>query len=76
MIDDVNFSENCSGTYDDTKNEVGILSSQESYDINGDRPKLGEWLASELGWKQWQGDSAHLCVLTPLEIKARFFHHP
>ena len=49
---------------------------QESYDIDGERPKLGEWLAGELGWKHWQGESAHLCVLTRLDIEATFFHHP
>ncbi|MCH2133215.1 MAG: endonuclease/exonuclease/phosphatase family protein [Phycisphaerales bacterium] len=52
-----------------------VVLMQESYDIDGDRPKLGAWLAQELGWRQWQGESAHLCVLTPLEIEAEFFHH-
>ena len=52
-----------------------VVLLQESYDINDDRPKLGAWLAQELGWNQWQGDSAHLCVLTPLNISAEFFHH-
>lgn len=56
-----------------TKPDVVLL--QESYDIEGERPKLGAWLAQELGWNQWQGESAHLCVLTPLKIKAEFFHH-
>ncbi len=58
------------------ESNVDLVLLQESYDIDGERPKLGEWLAGELGWRQWQGESAHLCVLTPLEIKARFFHHP
>lgn len=49
---------------------------QESYDIDGARPKLGAWLAEQLGWSQWQGDSAHLCVLTHLDLEARFLHHP
>ncbi|MGD2016747.1 MAG: endonuclease/exonuclease/phosphatase family protein [Planctomycetota bacterium] len=47
---------------------------QESYDIDGDRPQLGAWMAGELGWRSWQGDSPHLCVLTPLEIEERYFH--
>ncbi|MCH2142623.1 MAG: endonuclease/exonuclease/phosphatase family protein [Phycisphaerales bacterium] len=52
-----------------------IVLLQESYDINGDRPKLGAWLAGELGWNQYQAESKHLCVLTPLEMEATFFHH-
>ena len=52
-----------------------IVLLQESYDINGERPKLGEWLAGELGWNQHQAESTHLCVLTPLEIDATFLHH-
>ena len=57
------------------ESKADLVLMQESYDIDGDRPKLGAWLAEELGWHQWQGESAHLCVLTPLNIKARFFHH-
>ena len=49
---------------------------QESYDINGDRPKLGAWLAEQLGWNQWQGDSPHLCILTPYDIAETFAHEP
>ena len=52
-----------------------VVLLQESYDIEGDRPKLGAWLAGELGWRQFQGDSAHLCVLTPYDIEATYFHH-
>jgi endonuclease/exonuclease/phosphatase family metal-dependent hydrolase len=52
-----------------------IVMMQESYDIDGDRPRLGEWLAGELGWHQHQAESKHLCVLTPLTIDATFFHH-
>lgn len=52
-----------------------VVLLQESYDIHGDRPKLGAWLASELGWNQHQAESTHLCVLTPLQLKATFFHH-
>lgn len=49
---------------------------QESYDIDGERPQLGAWLAGELGWSAWQGDSPHLCVLTPLQIEAQYAHAP
>lgn len=52
-----------------------VVLLQESYDIEGDRPKLGAWLAAELGWRQFQGESAHLCVLTPYDIDATYFHH-
>ncbi len=51
-----------------------VVLMQESYDINDDRPTLGRWLAKELGWNVYQSESPHLCVLTPLEIKAEFFH--
>jgi endonuclease/exonuclease/phosphatase family metal-dependent hydrolase len=57
----------------ETKPDIVLL--QESYDINDERPKLGAWLASELGWNQYQGESAHLCILTPLEVETTFFHH-
>ena len=55
--------------------EPDIALLQESYDIDGDRPRLGEWLAGELGWNQYQGESAHLCIMTPLELETTFFHH-
>ncbi len=55
--------------------EPDLVLLQESYDIDGDRPRLGEWLAGELGWNQHQAQSAHLCVLTPLEMETTFFHH-
>jgi endonuclease/exonuclease/phosphatase family metal-dependent hydrolase len=51
-----------------------IVLLQESYDINGDRPRLGEWLAGELGWNQHQAQSTHLCVLTPMKLESTFFH--
>ena len=54
--------------------EPDIVLLQESYDIDGDRPRLGEWLAGELGWNQHQAQSTHLCVLTPMELEATFFH--
>jgi exonuclease III len=57
----------------DTKPDIVLL--QESYDINDERPKLGAWLAGELGWNQHQAQSTHLCVLTPLNIETTFFHH-
>ena len=49
---------------------------QESYDIEGDRPKLGLWLASQLKWKAHQGDSPHLCILTKHEIRETYTHEP
>ena len=55
-----------------TKADICLL--QESYDINGDRPKTGEWLAKELKWNQYQGKSTHLCVLTHFPIKEKYFH--
>jgi endonuclease/exonuclease/phosphatase family metal-dependent hydrolase len=54
--------------------EPDIVLLQESYDINGDRPRLGEWLAGQLQWHQHQAQSTHLCVLTPLEMETTFFH--
>lgn len=51
-----------------------VVLMQESYDIKDDRPTLGRWLAKELGWNAWQGDSPHLCVLTRLKIDETFFH--
>jgi endonuclease/exonuclease/phosphatase family metal-dependent hydrolase len=57
----------------DTAPDIVLL--QESYDIDGDRPKLGAWLAEELGWHEHQAQSKHLCVLTPLKIETTFFHH-
>ena len=53
-----------------------VILMQESYDIDGDRPKLGKWLSEQLGWNYHQSDSPHLCVLTPLEMETTFFHHP
>lgn len=57
------------------EHEVDICLLQESYDIDGPRPKLGKWLAGELEWNQFQGDSAHLCVLTRYPIEETFFHN-
>ena len=52
-----------------------VILMQESYDIDGDRPKLGKWLSEQLDWNYYQAESPHLCVLTPLELEAEFFHH-
>ena len=52
-----------------------IVLMQESYDIDGDRPKLGKWLSEQLDWNYHQAESPHLCVLTPLKLEAEFFHH-
>ena len=57
------------------ESNADLVLMQESYDIDGDRPRLGEWLAGELGWNQHQAQSAHLCVLTPMELETTFFHH-
>ncbi|MGC6489391.1 MAG: endonuclease/exonuclease/phosphatase family protein [Planctomycetota bacterium] len=53
-----------------------LVLMQESYDVEGERPTLGRWIAAELGWQHHQADSPHLCVLTRGEITARFLHHP
>ncbi|MED6307129.1 MAG: endonuclease/exonuclease/phosphatase family protein [Planctomycetota bacterium] len=53
-----------------------LVLMQESYDIDGDRPTLGRWIAEELGWHVHQAESPHLCVLTPMKIDATFFHDP
>jgi exonuclease III len=53
-----------------------LVLMQESYDIDGERPLLGAWLAEQLGWNQWQADSPHLCILTRFDIAERFTHEP
>ena len=53
-----------------------LVLMQESYEIDGDRPTLGRWIAGRLGWQCHQSDSPHLCVLTKDKIRARFVHHP
>lgn len=59
------------------KVEADICLLQESYDIKGNRPKAGAWLAGELGWNQYQGGSSHLSVLThfPLANTALLPNH-
>ena len=52
-----------------------VVLMQESYDIDGERPTTGRWLAEELGWTAHQASSPHLCVLTRLEIAETYHHH-
>jgi len=47
---------------------------QESYDIDGPRPHLGPWLAGELGWQEYQGESAHLCIISRYPIEQSWMH--
>ncbi len=49
---------------------------QESYPIGDDGPKLSAWVAEQLGWNVWQGESPHLAVATRFEIVKPHFHHP
>ncbi len=49
---------------------------QESYDVDGERPTLGRWIATGLGWHAHQSESPHLCVLSPTPFDATFFHDP
>lgn len=56
----------------DSKADICLL--QESYDINGDRPRFGPWAAKQLGWNHWQDKSPHLCVLTRYNINKTYFH--
>ena len=56
--------------------QADLVLMQESYDIDGERPTLGRWIAGELGWSAHQGESPHLCVLSPADHEATFFHHP
>lgn len=58
------------------ESRADVVLMQESYDIKGDRPKVGAWLAEQLGWNQWQGDSPHLCILTRYDIAETFAHEP
>lgn len=51
-----------------------VVLMQESYDIDGDRARLGPWLAAELRWDHHQGDSTHLCILSPLAFEQTYFH--
>ncbi|MCP5547919.1 MAG: alkaline phosphatase D family protein [Akkermansiaceae bacterium] len=49
---------------------------QESYPLGEDGPKLSAWVAKELGWQAWQGESPHLAVATRFQIAETYFHHP
>ncbi len=57
-----------------------LVLMQESHDIDadedGDRPTLGRWIADELGWSAHQGDSPHLCILSPRSFETAWFHDP
>jgi len=63
--------------------DADVCLLQESYDIEGDRPTLGQWMADTLNaqgsgqtWTAWQGQSPHLCVLTRLRVAERHTHEP
>ena len=53
---------------------ANLVLLQESDDIAGDRPQLGPWLASQLGWHAHQSIGTHLCILTQFEIVETFLH--
>lgn len=53
-----------------------LVLMQESYDIADDRPLLGPWLATQLGWHSHQGNSPHLCILSRFPIAETFKHEP
>lgn len=53
-----------------------LVLMQESYEIDGERPTLGRWVAAELGWNAHQSDSPHLCVLAAARFSATHFHDP
>ncbi|MCF7675479.1 MAG: hypothetical protein K9N23_20670 [Akkermansiaceae bacterium] len=53
-----------------------LVLMQESYDIADDRPLLGPWLATQLGWHSHQGNSPHLCILSRFSIAETFNHEP
>jgi exonuclease III len=52
--------------------DVALL--QESYDIDGDRPQLGIWMADQLDWHAHQATSPHLNVLSRWKPTETFFH--
>lgn len=56
--------------------EPDLVLLQESYDVDGDRPTLGRWVAGRLGWNAHQADSPHLCILAPSEFDATHVHDP
>ena len=58
------------------ESQATLVLMQESYDIDGDRPNLGAWIATQLDWKSYQGGSPHLCILTKHPILETFTHEP
>ncbi|MEE2896185.1 MAG: endonuclease/exonuclease/phosphatase family protein [Planctomycetota bacterium] len=56
--------------------EPDLVLMQESYDIDGERPTLGRWIAGELGWSAHQSESPHLCIIAPQAFEATHFHDP
>jgi exonuclease III len=56
--------------------EPDIVLLQESYEIEGQNTTLGRWMAAALGWDHHQGDSPHLCILSPLRFEQTYFHEP
>lgn len=53
---------------------ANLVLMQESYDIAGERPKLGPWLATQLGWQAHQRIGTAMCILTKFEIAETFSH--
>ncbi|MGJ8696648.1 MAG: alkaline phosphatase D family protein [Verrucomicrobiaceae bacterium] len=53
-----------------------VLLWQESYELEGAGKTLGAWVAEEMGWSIWQGESPHLAVASRFEEVERDFHHP
>ena len=49
---------------------------QESYKLDGEEVTLGHWVAGQLGWNAWQGDSPHLCIVTPYQLVETHSHQP
>lgn len=53
---------------------ANLVLMQESCAIADGRPKLGPWLASQLGWHSYQAFGTQLCILTKFEIAETFSH--
>lgn len=49
---------------------------QESYQLEGREETLGKWVADEMGWEIWQGESPHLAVASRFPQVGRAFHDP
>ncbi|QUE50116.1 endonuclease/exonuclease/phosphatase family protein [Luteolibacter ambystomatis] len=56
----------------DSKADIVLM--QESYKNYRLGVKLGPWVAGELGWHSYQGDSDHLCVLSRFPIAETFYY--